>query len=110
MEGKLIKVAYLQPKQYKEVIDIQTDCKRIDEDIIRIAWKRLGQVLVVLKDPNEPISRTNIRKPTQAEWEDLVLYARNKCRQLDRTYFLKDPDPMSKINGYQEEQPVYIEG
>jgi len=106
MEMKWIKVAYLQLKNYKYAIDVTKNCEDIDKSIIQIAWKRFGVVFVMPRNPDEPLSRINIRKPTHEEWENLVLYAREKCKQLDPTYFLKDPDPMSRLNGV-EYQLIY---
>ena len=109
MEMKWIKVAYVQPGDYRKVIDMQKSCDWIDK-FIKLAYLRSGTIFVCPINPNEPLTRGNIRKPTVGEWQEFVLYARNKCRQIDRTYFLRDPDPTSTINGYEEEQSIYTTG
>ena len=91
------KIALLEKKDYIITIDIQTSCKIID-GIIKAAWKDFGKIFRMPKDLKENLSLTNSRQPTLKEWEDLILYARNKCLIIDSKYFLKDPDPTSNLN------------
>ena len=104
---KWIKVAYLQLKDYKYAIDVTNNCEDIDKGIIQMAWKRLGIVFVMPIDFDEPLSRTNMRKPSQKEWEELVSYAREKCKQLNPGYFLKDPDIKPILNKIEKDELVY---